>query len=218
MKVILTSDVYKHGVAGEVVEVADGFARNHLLPKGLAIKATPSALKQAEALRAQAEVRRAQMGQEFGEIAAKIEELTLYFPVKASETGKLYGSVTMADVAAQLNEQVGLEIDKRRVGDRPLRELGEHHVVVRLSADLAPHVRVIIHREGETPEETLAEVAELAAEAAEAVAEDAAEGPLLELTGLPTDLEVVGEELLELPPTGNQAEVEPADEAVPDDE
>jgi large subunit ribosomal protein L9 len=165
MKVILTSDVYKHGVVGEVVEVADGFARNYLIPQGLAIKATPGTLKQAETLRAQAKVRRANLEQEFGKVAAKIEEMTLYFPVKAGERGKLYGSVTPADIIAQLNKQLGLEIDRRRVGEKPLRELGEHYVAVRLSASLAPRVRVIIHREDETPEETLAEVAEMQAEA-----------------------------------------------------
>jgi large subunit ribosomal protein L9 len=165
MKVILTSDVYKHGVVGEVVEVADGFARNYLIPQGLAIKATPGTLKQAETLRAQAKVRRANLEQEFGKVAAKIEEMTLYFPVKAGERGKLYGSVTPADIIVQLNKQLGLEIDRRRVGEKPLRELGEHYVAVRLSASLAPRVRVIIHREDETPEETLAEVAEMQAEA-----------------------------------------------------
>jgi large subunit ribosomal protein L9 len=172
MKVILTDDVYKHGVVGEVVEVADGFARNYLIPRGLAIKATPGTLKQAEALRAQAKVRRAQLEQEFGEVAARIEEMTLFFPVKAGESGKLYGSVTPADIVARLNEQLGLEIDRRRVGERPLRELGEHYVAVRLSAGLAPRVRVVIHREGETPEETLAEVAEMQAEAEQAEAEE----------------------------------------------
>jgi large subunit ribosomal protein L9 len=165
MKVILTSDVYKHGVVGEVVEVADGFARNYLIPQGLAIKATPGTLKQAETLRAQTKVRRANLEQEFGKVAAKIEEMTLYFPVKAGERGKLYGSVTPADIIVQLNKQLGLEIDRRRVGEKPLRELGEHYVAVRLSASLAPRVRVIIHREDETPEETLAEVAEMQAEA-----------------------------------------------------
>jgi large subunit ribosomal protein L9 len=173
MKVILTSDVYKHGVVGEVVEVADGFARNYLIPQGLAIRATPGTLKQAEALRAQADVRRAHLEQEFGKVAAEIEEMTLFFPVKAGERGKLYGSVTPADIVVRLNEQLGLEIDRRRVGERPLRELGEHRVAVRLSASLTPRVRVIIHREGETPEETLAEVAEMQAEADQAEVEPA---------------------------------------------
>ncbi len=158
MKVILLEDVYKQGVAGETVDVAPGYARNFLIPRQLAVKATPGALRKFANLRKHSEVRRAEREQKYSKIAERIEELTLAFSVKAGETGKLYGSVTQADIADRLRENLGLDIDRRRIGDRPLRELGTFSVPVRLDAGLTPHVRVIVHREGEIPE-ALAEVA-----------------------------------------------------------
>lgn len=153
VKVILIDDVYKHGVAGEVVDVTDGYARNYLIPQGLAIKATPGAMKQAEKLRSDAAARRARIRNELQGLAEIIEGTKLYFPVKAGETGKLYGSVTMGDVADALNDKLNIDIDRRRVGEgASLRELGEHTVRVRLGSDLAPPVKVFIHREGEPPE------------------------------------------------------------------
>jgi large subunit ribosomal protein L9 len=178
MKVILLEDVYKQGVAGEVVNVAPGYARNFLIPRGLAVKVTPGALRQSEALRQRVEVRLAEKEEKFGKIAEQVEQLTLYFGVKASETGKLYGSVTPAEIAEQLEAEIGLEIDRRRVGDRPLRELGEHMVPVRLDAGLAPAIRVIVFREGEDPRLVEAE-AEESAEDGEGLEEEALAGDAL---------------------------------------
>lgn len=177
MKVILLQDVYKKGVAGEVVNVAPGYARNFLIPRGMAVKATPGGLKQFEHLRQHSDVRRAERDQEYQQIAEKIEGLTLYFGMKAGETGKLYGSVTPMNVAEQLKEEIGLEIDRRRIGDRPLRELGEFFVPVRLEAGLIPSVKVVIFREGTDPREMEvvktdeADVTQVEAGAAEAEAE-----------------------------------------------
>ncbi len=161
MKVILLQDVYKKGVAGEEIEVSPGFARNYLIPKGLAVKSTPGMRRQLENLRKSAEARRAQRAQEFSRIAEQIAGLTLYFGVKAGETGKLYGSVTPADIAERLKQELGVEIDHRHVGERPLRELGTFAVPVRLEANLTPTVKVVVHREGEDPR-----AAEASAEAA----------------------------------------------------
>jgi large subunit ribosomal protein L9 len=181
MKVVLLQDVYKQGVAGEVVDVADGFARNYLIPQGLALKATPRALKRSEELRAQVALRRAKRDEELNQIAERLQDVTLLFGVKAGETGKLYGSVTSTDIADALLEEVGIEFDRRRVGDRPLRELGEHMVPIRLSATLTPSIRVVLHREGEEPpvleatgEEAVVETA--VAEEMEAI-EDIGESP-----------------------------------------
>lgn len=154
MKVILLQDVYKKGVAGEEIDVAPGYARNYLIPKGLAVKSTPGMRRQLENLRKSAEARRAEREREFSRIAEQIAGLTLYFPVKAGETGKLYGSVTPADIAERLTQELGVEIDHRHVGDRPLRELGTFTVPVRLEANLAPTVKVVVHREGEDPRTT----------------------------------------------------------------
>lgn len=151
MKVILLEDIYKQGVAGEMVDVAPGYARNFLLPRGLAVKATAGALRQFENLRKAADTRRVAQQAQNEQFAAQIEQLTLAFPVKAGETGKLYGSVTATEVAAELSQMLGVEIDRRRVGDRPLRELGVFNVPVRLDGGITSHVRVIVHREGENP-------------------------------------------------------------------
>jgi large subunit ribosomal protein L9 len=151
MKVLLLKDVYKLGHAGDVKKVADGFGRNYLIPQGLAMLATPSALRQAENLRQNAAIARSKLNAELSGVAEKITALVLTFPMKAGETGKLYGSITAQQIAAKIKEVSGLEIDRRNVGHQPIRELGEHKVPVRLTTDLIPSVRVIVHREGETP-------------------------------------------------------------------
>ncbi len=145
MKVILLEDVYKQG-----------FARNFLIPRQLAVKATPGALRQFENLSKQAETRRAVREEKYTKIGQQINDLTLTFPVKAGETGKLYGSVTSTEIADRLNETLGLGLDRRRIGDRPLRELGVFSVPVRLDAGVLAHVRVIVHREDQDPEEAAA--------------------------------------------------------------
>src|SRR5215218_4681590 len=111
MKVILLSDVYKHGVAGEVIEVADGFARNWLLPKKLAQKATPAALKQANNLLVQATARRSALDERLNELGRQIDGVELFFGRRASPTGKLFGSVTTTEIADALNEKTGIDIN-----------------------------------------------------------------------------------------------------------
>lgn len=157
MKVILLEDVYKQGVAGDMVNVAPGYARNYLIPQGLAVKATPGALRQLETLRESAAERRAIRDDRNKALAEKIEGMVMYFPVKAGETGKLYGSVTSGQIGDRLVEEVELDIDRRRIGDRPLRELGSFDVPVRLSSELAPKIQVIIYPEDADPEAWLSE-------------------------------------------------------------
>jgi large subunit ribosomal protein L9 len=149
MKVLLLKDVYKLGRAGEVKRVADGYGRNFLLPQGLAVLATPGALKQAEHIRTQADVQRAVVNKEMSIIAEKLQGITLTFPARASETGKLYGSITTQQIAEALNQKTGVDISRRQIEGQPLRMLGEHIVEVRLTVDLIPTVNVIVHREGE---------------------------------------------------------------------
>lgn len=144
MKVLLKEDVENVGYAGEVHKVTPGFGRNYLLPRGLAVKATPNVMKQAENWRKRAEARRAELHAEYEALAAKIREVTLTFTARAGETGKLYGSITMAQIADALNEKLGTEIDRRKVGDEPLRQLGKHSVVVRLSGEFHPELTVIV--------------------------------------------------------------------------
>lgn len=168
MKVLLTEDVENVGYSGEVHEVADGYGRNYLIPQGLAIKATPGILKQAEGWRKRAETRRAQLRAENEALSARIEDTVLTFHALAGESGKLYGSITTAQITDALNDTLATDLDRRIVGSEPLRQLGEHKVVVRLSADFQPHVTVVIKPEGEVvPETTEPETAEPETAAAE---------------------------------------------------
>lgn len=149
MEIILLEDVYNQGVAGDVVKVAPGYARNYLIPQGKAIRATKGALKEMEVLREQAAERRKEREAQMQALSAQLEQLVLYFPVRASEQGTLYGSVTNIQIADSIMEQVEFDIDKRRVGGEPLRSLGEYDIPVRLDTGLVPEVKVIVYREGD---------------------------------------------------------------------
>lgn len=164
MKVLLLQDVYQLGHAGEVKKVADGYARNYLIPRGLATLATPGALAQADRVRAQADAQRAALNAELGGLAAKIAGLRLTFAAKAGETGKLYGSITHQQIAEAIEREIGEAVDRRHIAHQPIKLLGEYTVPVRLTADLVPTVKVVVHREGESP--AAAEAAEPGAESA----------------------------------------------------
>lgn len=175
MKVLLLKDVYKLGHAGDLKKVADGYGRNYLIPQGFATLATPSSIKQAETLRQNAAIARAKLNAELAGVADKLNALTLTFSVRASETGKLYGSVTTAQVAEEIKRATGLDIERRNIASQPLRSLGEFKLPVRLTSDLIPTVKVIVHREGEAPKP--AAEAAAPAPAAEAPAASPAEAP-----------------------------------------
>lgn len=152
MKVILLDYVYKHGVAGEVIDVADGFARNFLIPKRLAVKATPGEMKRASKLREQSVVRRAALENQMNELARQIDGVELVFGRRAAITGKLFGSVTTMEIAEALLEKTGVDINRRRISQQPLREVGTHEVPVRLGSEISPMLRITI-----VPEQELAE-------------------------------------------------------------
>src|SRR5512139_2487205 len=149
MKVLLLKDVYKLGRAGDVKRVADGYGRNYLLPQGMALLATTEALKMAERIREKANIQRAIVNQEMDAVAKEITGLTLVFPARASETGKLYGSVTTQMIADAIKAKSGVEVARRQIDSQPLRMLGEYKVHVRLTVDLIPTIDVIVYREGE---------------------------------------------------------------------
>ena len=152
MKVLLIQDVYKLGRAGDVKKVANGYGRNYLIPQGLAILATKSALSQADRIRSQADVQRAIINEEMSGVAEQVAELVLIFPAKAGETGKLYGSVSPQMIADEVNQKAGTEISRRQVDAQPIRTIGVHKVDIRLTMDLIPEITVVVHREGETPD------------------------------------------------------------------
>lgn len=152
MKVMLLKDVYKLGRAGEIKKVAAGYGRNYLLPHGLAVLATPGAIANSDRVREEANKRRAVLNEELGGLAGQLQGKTITFPVRASETGKLYGSVTTRMIAAAVNEGLEVEINHRQIDGQPIRTLGEFIFPVRLTIDLAPEITVIVYREGESIE------------------------------------------------------------------
>jgi large subunit ribosomal protein L9 len=152
MKVLLIKDVYKLGRAGEVKKVADGYGRNFLMPQKLAVLATPGAMKTAEKIRSTAEVQRTALNSELKDLADHINGVVLTFAVKAGETGKLYGSITTQDVATGIQEQTRYEVKRQQIDMQPIRELGEYKAHVRLTIDLMPEVKIVVHREGEAAE------------------------------------------------------------------
>ncbi len=161
MRVLLLKDVYKLGRAGDVKKVADGYGRNYLFPKGLAVLATPGALKQSDRIRASAETQRTRMNEELGGVAERIAGLTLVFPAKAGETGKLYGSITTAMLAEAIARETGFAADRRQIDSQPIKTLGVHPGRLRLTIDLVPTFTVVVHREGEPVESAYkAQVAE----------------------------------------------------------
>jgi large subunit ribosomal protein L9 len=192
MKVLLIKDVYKLGRAGDVKKVAEGYGRNFLLPQGLAVLATPGALKQVERIRAQAEVRRAAQNEELKGLAEEIAGVELTFTAKAGETGKMYGSITTQNVADALQEKTRYEIKRHQVDMQPIRNLGEHTANIRLTMDLVPEIKITVHGEGEVAEEGAVEDKTVtnAAQPKKEEAEDAAEG------SQPAELETPGQEVV----------------------
>ncbi|HET8629321.1 MAG TPA: 50S ribosomal protein L9 [Thermomicrobiales bacterium] len=149
MKVILTQDVEQLGTAGTLHEVKPGYARNYLIPKGLAQAATPGAIKQVEIRQAAEQRRIAKLEAEQQSLADRLDGMRLEFVARAGAQGRLFGSVTGADIAERLTQEVGQEIDRRKV-DLPhgIHETGEFAVPVRLVGRLAPVVTVLVRAEG----------------------------------------------------------------------
>ena len=173
MKVLLIKDVYNLGRAGEVKKVADGYARNFLLPQKFAVRATPGAVRQVEKIQAAAAKKREILNAEMSELAEQIEGLKLEFTAKVGETGRLYGSITQEMIAEAIAEKIHTKIDRHRVETQPLREVGEHTIKVRLTYDLIPEVKVTVLSEEEAEEAEASPEEETAGETAEGSAEEA---------------------------------------------
>lgn len=149
MKIILIRDVPDLGQAGDVKKVAVGYARNYLIPRGLAVKATPGALKEYEHRRATESRRDERLAAWAEALATRLSGLTLTFEAKAGETGRLYGSITSADVAAALERETGEKFDRRKqILSDPIREVGEHTIPVRLTGDVVAEVKAVVTPEG----------------------------------------------------------------------
>lgn len=150
MKVILIENVPKLGEVGDVCDVADGYARNYLLPEGFAIVATDGTLRQVTNLKRQEAHRRDRVRADAEGLKKSLEQLTLTFAAKVGETGRLYGSITSSDIADRIQQLTGDEIDRRKIVlDNPLRQLGQYEVPVRLLPDLIANLTVIVEPEEE---------------------------------------------------------------------
>jgi large subunit ribosomal protein L9 len=150
VKVLLVKDVPELGNAGEVYSVAGGYARNYLMPRGLAVLATRGALKQAEQIKAAALQRRARERANAEAQAQMIMGKRLLFTANAGENNRLYGSITTADIAEKLSQELGFEVDRRRIElDHGIRELGIHTVTIRLMPEVTATFQVGVVREGE---------------------------------------------------------------------
>jgi large subunit ribosomal protein L9 len=147
MKVILLEDVTKLGRRGEVRDVADGYARNYLLPQKLALAATSANLKNLDGIKARQATLTAKLRSQAETQAQLIEGLTFAQARQASDEGRLFGSVGRNDVAAFLAQQ-GIEMEKRRILlDEPIKMLGEFSVPIRLPAEVTATLKVIVSRE-----------------------------------------------------------------------
>lgn len=142
MEVILRQAVENLGKPGDVVKVSNGFARNYLLPRGVAFEATPGNLKRIAQERDRLEAAENQRRSTASELAAKLEQVSLTFSARVGEEGKLFGSVTTADIVHQLETQ-GFTIEKRQIDlHEPLRTLGVFRVPIRLHADVKPEIKI----------------------------------------------------------------------------
>lgn len=145
MKIILKQDVDKLGDAGDIVDVADGYGNNYLMPRGMAMRATKGAVADAKAIRASRAKRESRNLAEAQEQKTRLEARPVSITAKAGEDGTLYGSVGNRDVADAVAAQLGITVDRRKLPmDRPLKSLGEHEVTVRLHPELDATVRVEI--------------------------------------------------------------------------
>jgi len=154
MKVVFLKDVPNVASAGQMKEVADGYGRNYLIPKKLAVLATSAELKKLEAQR-QAEARReAKFGAEAGALSQAIASLEIKLSAKVGEQNRLYGSITSGDIAAEVQRLTGKEIDKRKVElAEPIKELGSYEIPIKLSKDITAKVKVLVEEKKADKEE-----------------------------------------------------------------
>jgi large subunit ribosomal protein L9 len=143
VKVILRADVPDVGHKGDVLDVADGYARNYLVPRGLAMAASKGALAQAESMRRSRAVRDARDREAAEEIATRLTPVTIKIPARAGAEGRLFGSVTPADIADAVRSQAGVEVERRRLHlPEPIRALGIHEIPLRLHPEVEVRLSV----------------------------------------------------------------------------
>ena len=147
MKVLLRTDVEGLGRTGDLVEVARGYARNYLVPQGLAVEASQGMAAQAESMQRKRALQAAADKSDAEESAARLEGLVLQVTAKASEEGRLFGSVGVVEVVSALVDQFGLEVDRGQVSGDPVKDLGTHGFTVRLHPEVDFQISVQVQAE-----------------------------------------------------------------------
>ncbi|MCA1692941.1 MAG: 50S ribosomal protein L9 [Actinobacteria bacterium] len=143
MKIILRADVDKLGRKGDVLEVANGYGRNYLVPKGLAMKATDGAIAQAASMRRARDLKEAKDREGAQEVARRLTPVVIKISARAGPEGRLFGSVTTADLADAVAAQAGVTLDRRKIHlDEPIKSVGTHEVAVRLHTDVEARLSV----------------------------------------------------------------------------
>lgn len=149
MKIILKQDVPNLGDAGQIVDVADGYGNNYLMPRGMAMRVTKGAVADAEAISRTRRKREAKNLAEAEERKAALEARQVIVAANAGEDGTLYGSIGTSAIAKAVRDQLGIPVDRRRINlERPLKELGEHEIPVRVHRDLRATIKVVVARDG----------------------------------------------------------------------
>jgi large subunit ribosomal protein L9 len=155
MKVVLLEDIQGTGRAGEIKEVSKGYAKNFLLPRGLALVATSAVIKQVES-RLEKEKLEESVGREkLVELAQQIEGKEIHFRARMGGGERLFGSITAADVAEELSRAIGSVVDKKKIDiEKPFRQTGSYEVALKLASDIRPKITVVIEEEEEKEAET----------------------------------------------------------------
>jgi large subunit ribosomal protein L9 len=213
VKVIFIEDVPEVALAGETRNVADGYGRNYLLPKKLAVLADSSASNILESQMKKVLVKRAQAAAEMAEIASKIDGTEITIKARVGESERLYGSVTAADISASLNESTGQVVDKRKIVlEEPIRQLGSHDVIVAFTHDITASIKVIVEAEKvveEKEEKTERKPRAKKDAAAEGIDEKAEElAAEIEETEVPLEEPAVAEEAAEVEAAKPETEAE----------
>ena len=144
MKVILLQDVKEHGKRDEIVNVSDGYARNFLFPRKWAMEATPGALREIERKRAAEAAREAERRAEAEKKAAQLKGKVIELSVRCGEKGRLYGSITSAEIAQALEKQHGVKVDKRKIECEPIRQVGDVDITVWLYSGVTTPMKVSV--------------------------------------------------------------------------
>ncbi len=155
MKVVLLEDIPGKGKAGEIKEVSKGYAKNFLLPRGLALIATPTVMKQVESRLEKTKLEEGIDRERLVELAQQIEGKEIRFKARIGAGERLFGSITAADVAEELSRAIGSVVDKRKIDiEKAFRQAGSYEIAVKLASDIKPKITVVIEEEEEKKPET----------------------------------------------------------------